>query len=402
MKEICIVANFCRKFNGKVDGRFLYLAEMLSNLGFEVNLVTSDFDHGTKKYKESPVKDAYRSELTYVHEPKYSRNVSVRRLYSHWSWGRNVRKYLERQNVPDCVYCAVPSLTAALKAARYARKHDVPFVIDVQDLWPEAFGLAIKSRFLQRMLLWPMRMLADAVYKQADQIVAVSNTYKDRVLSVNKRVHEGLCVYLGNDGNVFDSAKVKYHVVKPEGEVWLCYVGSLGHSYDIPCVVDALSMLQEDKTIKIPIKFVVVGDGVLRDSFVAYAQRKKIYVEFAGRLPYEQMVGLLCSCDIAVNPIKRGSAGSVINKVGDYALSGLPVINTQECLEYRNLVEQYGCGINCGVENAQEVAAAIKELVLDRKKRETMGRASRKLGEERFDRSKTYKRIVDLIEQVIG
>ena len=402
MKEICIVANFCRKFNGKVDGRFLYLAEMLSNLGFEVNLVTSDFDHGTKKYKESPVKDAYRSELTYVHEPKYSRNVSMRRLYSHWRWGRNVRTYLGAQDVPDCVYCAVPSLTAALEAARYARKHDVPFVIDVQDLWPEAFGLAIKSRFLQRMLLWPMRMLADAVYKQADQIVAVSNTYKDRVLSVNKRVHEGLCVYLGNDGNVFDSAKVKYHVVKPEGEVWLCYVGSLGHSYDIPCVVDALSMLQEDKTIKIPIKFVVVGDGVLRDSFVAYAQRKKIYVEFTGRLPYEQMVGLLCSCDIAVNPIKRGSAGSVINKVGDYALSGLPVINTQECLEYRNLVEQYGCGINCGVENAQEVAAAIKELVLDRKKRETMGRASRKLGEERFDRSKTYKRIVDLIEQVIG
>lgn len=402
MKKIYIIANFCRKFNGKVDGRFLYLAEMLSDKGHEVELITSDFAHGTKQYKEAPVKEAYHSKLTYVHEPKYSRNVSVRRLYSHWKWGCNVAKYLKKQDVPDCVYCAVPSLTAALKAAKYARKHKIPFVVDVQDLWPEAFGLAVKSRFLQKILFWPMRVLADAIYKRADQIVAVSNTYKDRVLSVNKRVHEGLCVYLGNDGNVFDAAKVKYHMAKLEDEIWLCYVGSLGYSYDIPCVVDALRLLQEDESIAVPIKFVVIGDGPLRDSFVAYAKKRKVCVEFVGRLPYERMVGLLCSCDVVMNPIKKGAAQSITNKVGDYALSGLPVVNTQECLEYRNLVEQYGCGINCGVENAQEVAAAIKELVLDRKKRETMGRASRKLGEERFDRSKTYKRIVDLIEQVIG
>ena len=51
MKTIIIIANFCRKFDGTVNGRFLYLAEMFAKGGFRVELITSDFDHGTKKYK---------------------------------------------------------------------------------------------------------------------------------------------------------------------------------------------------------------------------------------------------------------------------------------------------------------------------------------------------------------
>lgn len=129
-----------------------------------------------------------------------------------------------------------------------------------------------------------------------------------------------------------------------------------------------------------------------------YANDKSIYVEFTGKLLYEKMVGLLCSCDIAINPIKKGSAGSIINKVGDYALSGIPVINTQECEEYRNLVEQYQCGINCEVGNVQEVADANEKLAVDSNLRNKMGKSSRKLAVERFDRRVTYYDIVKLFE----
>ena len=111
------------------------------------------------------------------------------------------------------------------------------------------------------------------------------------------------------------------------------------------------------------------------------------------------MVSKLCNCDIVVNPIVKGSAASIINKVGDYALSGLPVINTQESQEYRNLIEKYQCGINCNCADAEDVAEAIIKLVKDENLRKRMGGNSRLLGEERFDRRFTYKVIVDLIEK---
>ena len=44
------------------------------------------------------------------------------------------------------------------------------------------------------------------------------------------------------------------------------------------------------------------------------------------------MVGMLGVCDIAVNSISKGAAQSIINKHGDYAAAGLPVVNTQESL----------------------------------------------------------------------
>ena len=128
-----------------------------------------------------------------------------------------------------------------------------------------------------------------------------------------------------------------------------------------------------------------------------YANNKSVNVEFTGNLSYEKMVGLLCSCDIVVNPINKGAAQSITNKISDYALSGLPVINTQECPEYRNLIERYQCGINCEPGNAEDVALAIMRLMNDEKMRITMGQAHRKLGEEYFDRRKTYPQIIDFI-----
>lgn len=396
MKTIFIIANFCRRFDGSVNGRFLYLAEMFANQGFQVELITSDFDHGSKMYKDEPVR-TYKSQITYVHEPGYTNNISFRRLYSHRCWGMNIRKYLESHSIPDYIYCAVPSLTAAKEAAKFSRKHHVQFFIDIQDLWPEAFGLVIKSQVLRKLLLFPMKLYADKVYKLADKIIAVSETYKNRALAVNTSDKEGLSVYLGNDGIIFDQARRKYRFDRKDDEIWLCYVGTLSFSYDIECVLDALYILKE-RNLFCVIKFIIIGDGPLKDRFMKYANDKSIYVEFTGKLLYEKMVGLLCSCDIAINPIKKGSAGSIINKVGDYALSGIPVINTQECEEYRNLVEQYQCGINCGVGNVQEVADAIEKLAVDSNLRNKMGKSSRKLAVERFDRGVTYYDIVKLFE----
>ena len=107
------------------------------------------------------------------------------------------------------------------------------------------------------------------------------------------------------------------------------------------------------------------------------------------------MIQKLVSCDVAINPIRKGSAGSIINKVGDYAMAGLPVINTQESNEYRQLLQQYEAGINCECENSKEIALALERLLLDDDLRIQISRNSRKLGEERFDRKNTYYKLVD-------
>ena len=123
-------------------------------------------------------------------------------------------------------------------------------------------------------------------------------------------------------------------------------------------------------------------------------------VHFWGRLLYSDLIGYAKNGDIAVNPIVKGAAQSIINKHADYAAAGLPVVNTQECQEYRNLLESYGCGINCEVESAKQVAKALQELIENPEKRKQMGANSRRMAEERFDRRNTYQQIVRAVEDL--
>lgn len=391
---IYIIANF----TNSQTSRFIELAKMFSFKGHDVTVITSDFSHTKKKMKDSMRQhEGFRT--IYLHEPGYPNNVSIKRLFSHYCWGKEVASYLKKSERPDIIYYAVPSLTAGSKMVDYCKKNDVKLAIDIQDLWPEAFSLTIKNKILCQAFK-PMEWLVNKIYGNADLIVAVSDTYRDRGLKVNKKNKNGLTVFLGNNIEVFDRSKDAFRIEKPKNEFWMAYIGTIGYSYDIPCVMQALAICNDRGNIKKKIKFFVIGDGPFIEQYKQLARQLNIDVVLTGGLTYEKMVGTMCSCDIVVNPIRKGAAQSITNKVGDYAFSGKAVINTQECEEYRNLVETYKCGINCECGNAEDVANAIETFASNPIMCFEMGINQRKLGEEKFDRKYTYPLIINAVEKL--
>ena len=241
-----------------------------------------------------------------------------------------------------------------------------------------------------------MMRRANKIYSMADDIVAVSNTYADRAGLVNKNYNNKLSVFLGTDLEYFDKCKKENEIVYNDNVFRIAYIGTLGHSYNIKCVIDSIKILKEKQINNI--LFVVMGSGPLKYEFEKYAKENKVNVEFTGRLNYEEMVGRLVSCEIAVNPISKGAAQSIINKVGDYAAAGLPVVSTQECIEYKKLVEDYRIGYNIENQDINDLANKIEVLYKDKNLRARLGKNNRKLAEEKFDRKKTYIEIKNLIE----
>lgn len=395
MKDILIIAHFCSDFDGKGNNRFNYLADLLTHYQCNVELVTTDFSHSKKKKREKVGIDLpYR--VTMIREPGYKKNVSIKRFYSHYIMGGNLKKYLLKRDKPDIIYCAVPSLDVAKVAAEYAKKNNIRFIIDIQDLWPEAFKMVFNLPVISNIVFYPMKKTADYIYEEADEIIAVSKTYSDRAIAVSKKCKNTHVIYLGTDLKEFDLLSKNNRIGnKPKEEIWLAYIGTLGYSYGITCVIDALSILK-NKGIS-NIKFIVMGDGPLKSKFERYAKEKDVYCEFTGRLNYGKMAGVLSSCDIAVNPIRQGAAQSIINKHGDYAAAGLPVLNTQECLEYRNLVEEYNMGLNCENNNPNDLADKLLLLYNNERLRNIMGQNSRRLAEKKFDRGTTYIQIINIM-----
>ena len=391
--DIVIISEFCGDFTLTDNDRFLYLARMLATMdNNQVEIITSSFRHETKKHRRQSAYD-WPFKITFAEEPGYPRNICLRRFYSHHVWGKNIVKYLSNRKKPDVVYCAIPSLTGPNMVAKYCEKTHIRFIIDVQDLWPEAFMMVLNIPVLSKVIFAPFTVLANGVYKRADAICAVSDTYCQRALSVNRKVDSAQTVFLGTELSTYDHyAKGMPVLDKKPDEIWVAYCGTLGSSYDLTCVLDALAVLNDAG-----ICFIVMGDGPKQSEFELYAKDKGVKCIFTGRLPYNEMCCLLNSCDITVNPIAHNAAQSIINKHADYAASGLPVISTQESEEYRKLVEDYRMGFNCKNNDPDDVAEKIKKLITDKVLREQMGENARRCAKEQFDRKTSYIRLANVI-----
>ena len=109
-----------------------------------------------------------------------------------------------------------------------------------------------------------------------------------------------------------------------------------------------------------------------------YALKRKVDCEFLGMLEYGLMMKTLMMCDIAVNPIVGKSVSSIINKVSDYAAAGIPVINTQNNKEYRELLEQYEAGTNVENGNTEELANAILQYYQNDEYKKIVGKNEKK------------------------
>ena len=393
MKDIVIIANFCRDFSETDNGRFMYLCKELSKEN-KVEIITSDYGHTAKMHKE-PLVHNWPFTITFLHEPGYKKNISIQRFVSHNAWGKEVRKYLEQREKPDVVYCAVPSLTAPYEAAKYCEKNGIRFIIDIQDIWPEAFQMVFNVPVISDVIFAPFKHRADEVYKRADAVCGVSETYVGRGLRINKKDKTGHVVFLGTSLATFDKNVKNNPVEKPDDELWIGYCGSLNTSYDLTVVFDALAILKT-KGLKLP-KFIILGAGEKAETFKDYSSELGLDCVFTGKLPYDRMCGWLAQCDIAVNPITHNAAQSIINKHGDYASAGLPVLNTQESAEYRNLVEKYHMGFNCENGNPMDLATKLRTLVEDVQLRKEMGNNARRCAEEKFDRRNTYKELINVI-----
>jgi glycosyltransferase involved in cell wall biosynthesis len=401
-KKILIVAPFTVLPGEKGFNRFRYIAEELAMLGHEVELVTSNYSHAEKSFRQPDAEQwseaALPYQLTLIEESGYKRNVSFARIRSHRRFERNLKLYLElKENKVDVVYAAYPLMGAAQLAGSFAKRLGVPFILDIQDIWPESINSVLKlpDRWL-KLLLAPMTAYANQVYKLADYIVGVSDTYVARGKAANRKAKAYHCLFIGADQAYFDvCASRKVEVNKPMGEFWITYIGTLSHSYDIETVIKAVALLE--RTGYRDMVFNIFGSGPHESRYRELAKQLQAPVRFMGHQSYEDMIPYLVRSDVAANAISKGARASVTNKIGDFLFAGLPMINSCENKEVMKMVTDCHIGFNYRPGDYTECAHYIALLFHQKQFSRQLGVNSRNLAESRFDRRKTYPELYKLI-----
>ena len=261
----------------------------------------------------------------------------------------------------------------ALAAAEYAHRNKIPFVADVNDLWPEAMRMVFDIPIVSDLLFYPLKRDAEKVYSLTSGVIGTSDEYRDRPFLNQKRDVLKETVYVGNEISVFDREAEQHadEVQKEEGTFWVTYAGTIGTSYDIRTMVLAAEELMKQGKTKI--RFQILGDGPTREMLENLAKERKIQnVKFTGYVPYEQMAAYLVKSDVLINSFVRKAPQSIVTKIGDYLAAGKPMINTCMSPEFRKKVEQDGFGINIEPEDVRELVNAVEWMYENEAERNDM------------------------------
>lgn len=404
MSKIAVITMGVRLNQEQGYTRFRSICEMLADAGHEVDLITTTFQHWEKRQRDVNQirRDQYKFRIRFIYEPGYRKNVDLLRIFSHKVAATKLKKLLEKTGDYDLIYAEIPPNNVALTAAEYAHKRGIPFIADVNDLWPEAMRMVIDVPVLSTLIFYPLQREAEKVYALASGVIGTSDEYRERPFQKRKRDIPKKTVYVGNELQVFDEGyeKNKDAVVKGEDEFWVSYAGTIGTSYDIRTMVLAAEELKKRGITNI--RFKIMGGGPMKEELEQLAEtRKTDNVEFVGYVPYDLMAAYLTKSDILVNSFVKKAPQSIVTKIGDYLAAGKPMINTCMSPEFRNKVKKDGFGVNIIPEDAGVLADAVEALYQDPEKRQRMGKKARLIAEEQFDRPKSYKEILRMIEELI-
>ncbi len=381
--------------------RFFQIANTFVDEGWYVECITTSFQHFQKKARDKQLiyDQNYPFKITFIDTPAYKKNIDIRRVISNKVAEHNLKKYLEnRINIYDAIYITVPANNIAAMVSKMAKKYNIPVIVDIEDLWPEAMAMVIKRKRVRDFLLHSFKKDAETTYSNASGIIGTSEDYTDRAFAIRKRDIPSKTVYVGVNLSDFDEGVDEYNreIVKPEGEFWVTYTGSISNSYDIKTLIDAGHELK-----KYNVHIQILGTGSLKEELEKYSKNMD-NIHFWGFTPYKKMAAVLSKSDIVVNSFVKGAPQSIVNKVGDYLASGKPIINTLENPVFCDLIEKNGIGINVEAENVTVLSNAIMKFKDNVSLIKTCGKNGRFLAETKFDRKTSYLEITNMVGNIVA
>jgi glycosyltransferase involved in cell wall biosynthesis len=305
---------------------------------------------------------------------------------------------------PDVVYATSPPLTMAIPGLAMRRRHRVPLVFEVRDLWPEApiqMG-ALQNPLLQRLA----RGLEHAVYRRAAHVNALSPGMRAGVIAAGVPAERVSMIPNASDLELFspelDGSEVRERLGL--GDRFVCsYFGTMGEANDLTQVVESAALLRERE--EEGIVFVLHGDGKRRQGLEDLArERGATNVVFSDPVPDKSSVARLAAASDACMTIYKDVpvlATCSPNKLFDTFAAGRPaIVNTDGWL--RELVERNEAGVFVRPGDPAHLADQVSFLQGQPELVQTMGRNARRLAEAEFSRDLLAERMLAVLERAAG
>ncbi|NEX64021.1 glycosyltransferase family 4 protein [Noviherbaspirillum galbum] len=333
MKQVWILNHYAVEPGAPGGTRHYSLSEHLPRFGWKATIIAASAEHNGDGQRLQ-ANEAFRHEVCgkvpflWLRTPRYRGNGGGRMV--------NMLAYTMRALLPastaalprpDAIIGSSVHPFAALAGALLARRHGVPFLFEVRDLWPQT--LIDLGRLTERHpMTWMLRRLERALYRSAENIVTVLPNAADYIAPLGIPRSKVTWIPNGVETDAFPLAAKPQPA--PGAPFVLMYLGSHGTANGLDHVLHALLHASR----QLPpgaLQLRMVGDGPLKPELRELARRLGLdNVSFEPPVAKTAIPALAAQADaFVISVLDRPQLyryGISMNKLFDYLAAARPIL----------------------------------------------------------------------------
>lgn len=372
--------------------RSYYLAKALVDHGISTTVITAHNDPSTREENVDGIRVCYLP-VPYDNSFGFYKRATAFIKYAYQAI--RVAGFVGPFDV--CYAISVP-LTVGTVALALKRRHNLPYIFEVGDLWPDApiqLGF-MKNIFLKRGFYW----LERESYQNAEFVMALSPAIE---AAIEKKMPGKRTELIPN---MSDTAFFKPEKKDPnleevydvKGKFVVSYIGALGFANGLDHILECARAAQK---AALPIHFILCGDGAMKASLEKGIKRLKLnnvrILPFQNRDGVRRLLNVTDAVFICYRPVPILETGSPNKYFDGLAAGKLVIVNFGGWI--REEIEREGCGVYIDPRNPSGFINAIHPFLQDPEILKKYQRQARSLAEREYSRKILGERFFSLINR---
>lgn len=406
MKHVWILNHYAQEPGGAGGTRHFSLVRHLPANGWNATIIAASTDHVARSQRLAA--DEMRRLQAYDGVPflwlktrAYAGN-GMDRIGNMLDYTRAVlkRENLSGLEAPDAIIGSSVHPLAAWAGRRLARRHGVPFIFEVRDLWPQT--LIDMGRLSHgHPAAVALRGLEKSLYRDAARIIVLLPKAHEYIMRFGVPAEKIVWIPNGADVENFPAQPAR----QPDGSFTLMYFGAHGSTNGLENLLTAMQHVRDNPAGR-HIVLRLIGEGPLKSSLVAAAREKGLdNVRFEDPVPKSRIPALAAQADAFVICVRNLPGlyrfGISMNKIFDYMAAARPTIISVDAIN--NPIAEAGAGVTVPPENPRALADAIVNLAaLPAAERAKMGEAGRRHLEENYDMERLATRLASVLDDSLN
>lgn len=396
-------------FQPEIMFKGLPLAKELSKLGHTVEVLT-----GFPNYPEGKIYKGYKVKLF---QREVIDGITVNRVPLYPSHNRSgFGRFINYVSFAlataiigpwvvkkaDVAYVYHPPATVGLPAIIIKMLRKIPFIYDIQDLWPDT--LKATGMFRNKLGLWFVDKWCRFIYRIANRIVVLSPGFKRVLIERGVPAEKIEIIY-----NWVDDTTVKPTKKDPalaakfglSGKFNIVFAGNIGKAQALESVLKAAEILQKEFG---HIQFVFIGGGLEVDNLKKRTHDMGLNnVLFVPKQPMSEIGSILVLSDVLLVHLKDDPLFriTVPSKIQAYLAIGRPILVGVKG-DAKDLVVNARAGFACVPEDADSIADSVRRFLnMSPEELEVMGENGRRFYEQELSMAVGTKKLAKVLESAV-